>query len=110
MVINKSELVYRLAELFDSIELTPAEVDEELCEAGYDPDKVGVEMKAIADEALARGVRCIGLKERIDKPVRGERIVAFDKATPGSDDMAVIVKSRKGETIWCKKIENFIEN
>lgn len=62
MIINK-ELIHKLAEAFDNIELTPAEIDAELRKVGLDPNKVGVEMKAIADRALARGIRCTGLKE-----------------------------------------------
>jgi 2-hydroxychromene-2-carboxylate isomerase len=74
MVITNKELVHNLAKMFDEIELTPAEVDEALREAGYDPDEIGAKMKAIADDALARGV--------VSKPVWGEPIVATcDKAT-----------------------------
>ncbi len=104
-MITNIELVHRLAEAFDNIELTPTEVDEELHEAGYDPDEIGAKMKAIADEALAGGICCEILKEQTDKPVRGERIVAFDKAIPKSDT-AVIVKSRDGKIVPYGKIED----
>ncbi len=52
MITNK-ELVHNLADAFDEIELTSADVDEALREAGYDPDKVSAIMKAIANRALA---------------------------------------------------------
>lgn len=33
---------------------TPAEIDAVLREAGYDPDQIGAQMKAAAEQALAR--------------------------------------------------------
>lgn len=51
--IQKVELVRKLADVFDEVELTSAEVDEALREAGYDPDKVSATMRAIANRAMA---------------------------------------------------------
>lgn len=108
-MIRNKELVYKIVELFANIEVTSAEVDASLQEAGYDPEEVGAKMKAIADKALARGICCIGLKERTGNPIWKDKIIAFDKATPGSAT-AVIVKLRESKVIWCKESKNFIEN
>lgn len=111
MIINK-ELIHKLAEAFDSIELTPDEVDASLREAGYDPDEVGAKMKAIADKTL---IRVKILKEQTGKPDWDRVIATCDKAVPGND-IAVIVKLRDGKCVSYGKIENnddllrFIEN
>lgn len=99
-MITNREMVYKIAELFDKIELTTTEVDAALREAGYDPDEVRAKMKAIADEALAKGICCITLKEWTCKSIPKERVIAFDRAIFKSD-VAVITKLRNS----CHKME-----
>ena len=47
-----------LGDAFDNIEApeTPEQVDEFLCDAGYDPDEVGRQTAAFVDELIS-GVR-----------------------------------------------------
>lgn len=52
-----------LCELFNEIELTPDEVDEELRRVGYDPDEVAEKFRGIVKPLLERKEREINARE-----------------------------------------------
>lgn len=71
--IETSEgLVRAFADLFDEVEPdTPEEIDAVLREAGYDPDEIGVRMKAAAEKALTESP--LNWRSRAPKELENER-------------------------------------
>lgn len=64
MTLTSWQLIKALADLFDEVgPETPEEVDAALIEYGYDPDKVGKLGKQIAEEALAKQAKRLGIEE-----------------------------------------------
>ena len=53
---NKQDLVLAMAQLFDDDDLfssmTPKEINQELRDCGYDPEKIGKRMAAVAKAAF----------------------------------------------------------
>ena len=63
MTVSSAEPVHKFADLFDEpAPMTWEEISAGLREAGYDPDRVGARMKAVAHTAL--------LSAALDMPVR----------------------------------------
>lgn len=71
--IETSEgLVRAFADLFDEVEpATPEEIDAVLREAGYDPDEIGVRMKAATEKALTESP--LNWRNRASKELENER-------------------------------------
>ena len=66
------ELTRVLADLFDEVGPdTPEEVDAVLVEAGYDPDEVGRQMQAIAEQAMANSP--VNWRNRAQQELAAER-------------------------------------
>jgi hypothetical protein len=77
-VQTSEELIRAFADLFDEIEPeTPAEIDAMLREAGYDPDEIGAQMKAVAEQALANSP--LNWRNRAPQEMAEEQ-ARFDKA------------------------------
>ena len=82
---TSEDLVRAFADLFDEVEPdTPEEIDAVLREAGYDPDEIGVRMKAAAEKALANSP--LNWRNRAQKELEDEqtRIARFTTARPGN--------------------------
>lgn len=71
-VETSEDLVRAFANLFDEVAPeTPEEIDAELCEAGYDPDKIGARMQAVAGQALANSP--LNWRSRAQRELEDER-------------------------------------
>lgn len=59
--LTPEQTLEAIFKLLDDIELTPEEVDEELREMGYDPEKVGKRFAQVARDAINKR-KALGVK------------------------------------------------